>query len=176
MLVRTVLAASAAALLVSAPTGPADATPAATPEVCAENALTLRATPSGQDNVLYLTVKNHTKQTCLVDSIPLIAYGNLDGAAVPYPPSGDAPYTLEAGKTAHAAVRSVSLSGGDARSVGYIVVAANPEHNGSKFSAASLGEPHGLRVWEPLTTLWQPTRVRADEVLAEADGAGILKV
>ncbi|MFF2503686.1 DUF4232 domain-containing protein [Streptomyces sp. NPDC058067] len=184
MLVRTVLAASAAALLVSASAASAqarDAAPAAAPaaalEPCAENALTVRATPSGQDNVLRLSVTNHTRHTCLVDRVPLVTYGDLDGAAVPFPLSGDAAYTLGAGKTAHAAVRSLSASGDrDARSVGYVVVAANPEHHGTKFSAVSLSEPGGLRVWEPVTTLWQPTRALADEVLAESDGGGVLKV
>ncbi|MFG2518275.1 DUF4232 domain-containing protein [Streptomyces sp. NPDC048527] len=189
MLTRTVLAASATALLVSA-TGvsasaaPADArpknpaaAPAAALKPCAENALTLRATASGQDHVLRLSVKNHSSQACLVDRVPLVTYGDLDGAAVPFPLSGSAAYKLDAGKTAHAVVRSLSASGDkDARSVGYVMVSANPEHHGRKFTAAALAAPGGLRVWEPVTTLWQPTRALADEVLAESDGAGILKV
>ncbi|MFE4256757.1 DUF4232 domain-containing protein [Streptomyces sp. NPDC056910] len=189
MLTRTVLAASAAALLASAtgvsataasadirPAHPA-AAPAAALKLCAENALTVKAAPSGQDHVLRLSLKNHSSRACLVDRVPLVTYGDLDGAAVPFPLSGSSAYKLDAGKTAHAAVRSLSASGdSDARSVGYVVVAANPEHHGKKFAAASLSEPGGLRVWSPVTTLWQPTRARADEVLAESDGAGVLKV
>ncbi|MEU8484587.1 DUF4232 domain-containing protein [Streptomyces sp. NPDC048641] len=190
MLTRTVLAASAAALLVSAtgvfastapasdarPANPATA-PAATLKPCAEKALTLRAAPSAQDHVLRLSVKNHSSQACLVDRVPLVTYGDLDGAAVPFPLSGSAAYKLDPGKTAHAVVRSLSPSGGsEARSVGYVMVSANPEHHGKKFTAATLAEPGGLRVWEPVTTLWQPTRALADEVLAESDGAGILQV
>ncbi|MFE5023955.1 DUF4232 domain-containing protein [Streptomyces sp. NPDC056656] len=189
---RTVLAASAAALLVSAtgvsatgasaasagprPAHPA-AAPAATLKQCAENALTVRAAASGEDHVLRLSVKNHSSHACLVGHVPLVTYGDLDGAAVPFPLSGSATYKLDAGKTAHAAVRSVSASGdSDVRSVGYVVVAANPEHHGQKFTAAALAEPGGLRVWSPVTTLWQPTRDMADEVLAESAGAGALKI
>ncbi|MGX1669254.1 DUF4232 domain-containing protein [Streptomyces sp. NPDC055400] len=189
---RTVLAA--AALLVSAtavsatgasasavPADPRPAHPAAAPAAalkqCAENALTVRATASGEDHVLRLSVKNHSSHACLVGHVPLVTYGDLDGAAVPFPLSGSATYKLDAGKTAHAAVRSLSASGdSDARSVGYIVVAANPAHDGQKFTAAALAEPGGLRVWSPVTTLWQPTRDQADEVLAESVGAGVLKV
>lgn len=187
---RTVLAA--AALLVSAtgmsatgasaasadprPAHPA-AAPAAALKQCAENALTVRAAASGEDHVLRLSVKNHSSHACLVGHVPLVNYGDLDGAAVPFPLSGSATYKLDAGKTAHAAVRSVSASGdSDVRSVGYVVVAANPEHHGQKFTATALAEPGGLRVWSPVTTLWQPTRDRADEVLAESVGAGALKV
>ncbi|MFB8267228.1 DUF4232 domain-containing protein [Streptomyces sp. NPDC055955] len=199
MLTRTVLAASAAALLVSAtgaatgvaaaastdirPTHPA-AAPAAALKPCAENALTLKAAASGQDHVLRLSVKNHSSRACLVDRVPLVTYGDLDGAAVPFPLSGSSTYKLDAGKTAHAVVRSLSASGdsdsasgdSDVRSVGYVVVATNPEHDGKKFTAASLSEPGGLRVWMPVTTLWQTTPARADEALAESDGAGILQV
>jgi len=124
-----------------------------------------------------LSVRNDSSHTCLVDRVPLVTYGDLDGAALPFPLSGDAAYKLDAGKSAHAVVRSLSPSGdSDARSVGYVVVAANPEHDGRKFTAASLDEPGGLRVWEPVTTLWQPTRALADEVMAEADGGGVLWV
>ncbi|WP_406109398.1 DUF4232 domain-containing protein [Streptomyces sp. NBC_01003] len=190
---RTVLAASAAALLasatgvsvtgMSATTASADiraahpaAAPAAALKLCAENALTVKAAASGQDHVLRLSVKNHSSRACLVGHVPLVTYGDLDGAAVPFPLSGSATYKLDAGKTAHAAVRSVSASGdSDVRSVGYVVVAANPEHDGKKFTAASLSEPGGLRVWSPVTTLWQPTRAQAEEVLAESDSAGVLK-
>ncbi|MGW4389382.1 DUF4232 domain-containing protein [Streptomyces sp. NPDC004685] len=183
MLTRTVLAASATALLASATAASTDirpAHPAAAPaavKACAENALTVKATLSGQDHVLRLSVKNHSSRACLVDRVPLVTYGDLDGAAVPFPLSGSSAYTLDAGKTAHADVRSLTASGdSDARSVGYIEVAANPEHHGKKFTAASLSEPGGLRVWAPVTTLWQPTRNLADEALAESDGAGVLKV
>ncbi|WP_432166728.1 DUF4232 domain-containing protein [Streptomyces sp. bgisy031] len=188
MLTRTVLAASAAALLVSAtgvaaaastdirPAHPA-AAPAAALKPCAESALTLKAAASGQDHVLRLSVKNHSSRACLVDRVPLVTYGDLDGAAVPFPLSGSSTYKLDAGKTAHAVVRSLSASGdSDVRSVGYVVVATNPEHDGKKFTAASLSEPGGLRVWMPVTTLWQTTTARADEALAESDGAGILQV
>ncbi|MCX5320255.1 DUF4232 domain-containing protein [Streptomyces sp. NPDC055059] len=188
MLTRTVLAASAAALLASAtgvsaaaastdlhPARPAAAPAALKP--CAEKTLTVKAAPSGQDHVLRLSVKNHSSRACLVERVPLVTYGDLDGAAVPFPLSGSSTYKLDAGKTAHAAVRSLSASGdSDTRSVGYIEVAANPEHHGKKFTAASLSEPGGLRVWSPVTTLWQPTRALADEALAESDGAGVLKV
>ncbi|RFC76985.1 DUF4232 domain-containing protein [Streptomyces sp. AcE210] len=194
MLTRTVLATSAAALLasaagmsvtgMSATAASADiraahpaAAPAAAPKLCAENALTVKAAASGQDHVLRLSVKNHSSRACLVSRVPLVTYGDLDGAAVPFPLSGSSTYRLDAGKTAHAAVRSLTAGGdSDARSVGYVVVAANPEHDGKKFTAASLSEPGGLRVWSPVTTLWQSTRAQADEVLAESDGAGALKV
>ncbi|MFE6756377.1 DUF4232 domain-containing protein [Streptomyces sp. NPDC057684] len=189
MLTRTVLATSAAALLasaggVSATAAPTDiraahpaAAPHAAPKPCAEHALTVKAAASGQDHVLRLSVKNRSARACLVSRVPLVTYGDLDGAAVPFPLSGSSTYKLDAGKTAHAAVRSLTASGdSDTRSVGYVVVAANPEHHGKKFTAAALSEAGGLRVWSPVTTLWQPTRARADEVLAESDGAGIQKV
>ncbi|MFB7708714.1 DUF4232 domain-containing protein [Streptomyces sp. NPDC056105] len=189
MLTRTVLATSAAALLasatgVSATAASADtraahpaAASAAAPKLCAENALTVKAAASGQDHVLRLSVTNHSSRACLVSHVPLVTYGDLDGAALPFPLSGSSTYKLDAGKTAHAVVRSLTASDdSDPRSVGYVVVSANPEHQGKKFTAASLSEPGGLRVWSPVTTLWQPTRAQADEVLAESDGAGTLKV
>nr|WSZ94304.1 hypothetical protein OH820_00405 [Streptomyces sp. NBC_00857] len=35
-------------------------------------------------------------------------------------------------------------------------------------SGAALGSPEGIKVWEPVTTLWQPTRAKADAALAAA--------
>jgi hypothetical protein len=94
-----------------------------------------------------------------VDRVPTVTFGNLDGAARPEPPVGSAPYTVAARASAYATVRTVLAppSPADVRVVRDIVAAADPAHRGQKVTAAELGLPGGIRVYDPVTSLWQPT-------------------
>lgn len=178
MRARHVTAATAAALAltalgslaaVAAP-GVADASPVALVR-CAEKDVTVRAEPSDDsDGVLKLSVRNDSAKACLVDRVPTVTYGDLDGAALPLPTVPHAGYTLAAHASAYAAVRSVSDSDDakdEARTVLYVTVAAVPDHDGSRFQALALGSPAGVHVWEPVTTLWQSSPARAGQVLQE---------
>ncbi|MGY0021868.1 DUF4232 domain-containing protein [Streptomyces sp. YJ-C3] len=183
MHVRPVTAATVAALALTAlaaPTAWADASAAELPR-CAEKDLTVRAEPSDDaDDVLKLSVRNDSARACLVDRVPTITYGDLDGAALPLPTVPHAGRTLAAHGTAYAAVRSVSDSDDaekEARTVMYVNVAAVPDHDGRTFQALKLGAPAGVRVWEPVTTLWQSSPDRAAQVLEEeTTGRGTLAV
>ncbi|MEV3858934.1 DUF4232 domain-containing protein [Streptomyces sp. NPDC050095] len=173
MRVRTVTAATVASLALTAfavPAAWADTTAAALPR-CAEKDLTVRAAPSDEhDDVLELSVRNDSGRACLVDRVPTVTYGDLDGAAVPLPTVPHAGRTLAAHATAYAAVRSVSDSedaDAEARTVPTVNVAAVPDHEGHTFAAIKLGAPAGVRVWEPVTTLWQSSPARAVQVLIE---------
>ena len=46
-----------------------------------------------------------------------------------------------------------------------ITVAADPAHRGRVLTAAELGAGDAVRVWEPVTTWWQPSREAADRAL-----------
>ncbi|WP_338693286.1 DUF4232 domain-containing protein [Streptomyces sp. Q6] len=176
MRVRHVTAATAAALALTALAapaalaGPSGAISAALPR-CAENDLTVRATPSDDnDGVIKLSVRNNAAKPCLVDRVPTITYGDLDGAALPLPSMPHAGHKLGGHDTAYAAVRSLSDSDDadeQARTVMFVTVTAVPDHDGRRFQALTLGAPAGLRVWEPVTTLWQDSPARAEQVLQE---------
>ncbi|MYW66980.1 DUF4232 domain-containing protein [Streptomyces sp. SID8379] len=180
--VRHVTAAAAAALALTAGVAPVAfagapaATPAALPR-CAELDLTVRAEPSdATDGVLMLSVRNDTAKDCVVDRVPTVTYGELDGAALPVPAVPHGGRTLGAHDTVYAAVRSLSDSDDaaeQARVVTSVRVAASPDQDGRAFQALTLGAPAGLEVWEPVTTQWQPSATRAEEVLhAEVTGRG----
>ncbi|MFJ8820926.1 DUF4232 domain-containing protein [Streptomyces sp. NPDC102467] len=178
MRARTVTAATVAALALTAlavpatmPGAPSGASAAELPR-CAEKNLTVRAEPSDDSaGVLKLSVRNDSARACLVDRVPTVTYGDLDGAALPLPTVPHAGRTLAAHTTVYAAVLSVSTEpkGGDeeARTVLSVNVAAVPDHDGRTFQALKLGAPAGVRVWEPVTTLWQTSADRAAQVLQE---------
>ncbi|MFD5116997.1 DUF4232 domain-containing protein [Streptomyces sp. NPDC058391] len=171
MRIRPALAASAAAaltvLLTATGASAAVSAPAAA-ALCREGSVDVTATRSGAANVVRISITNEGGRACVVDHIPTVTFGDLDGAAQPVPPAESAPYRLAAGTSAYAAVRTVDPAAEDARTVAYITVAGDPSHLGARFYAASLGWPAGIRVWEPVTTLWQPTSAKADAALANA--------
>ncbi|MGP3776806.1 DUF4232 domain-containing protein [Streptomyces sp. SDT5-1] len=176
-------AASVAALALTVLTAPASGA-AGKPTVlprCGENDLTVRARPSDDNaDILRLSVRNDSSKACLVDRVPLITYGDLDGAALPLPTVPHAGRVLAAHDTAYAAVLSVSDpedAEDKAPAVMYVTVAAVPEHEGRSFQALTLGSPTGVRVWEPVTTLWQKSPSQALRVLEEqTTGRGVLAV
>ncbi|MER5497082.1 MULTISPECIES: DUF4232 domain-containing protein [unclassified Streptomyces] len=137
---------------------------------CQEKALTVRASPGGQQNVARVDVTNHGNRACVVDRIPTITFRGLDGSAQPVPPAESGPYTLSAGERAHAAVRTADPATSEGRVVGSLSVAADPSHLGVTFSGATVGMPGGVHVWEPITTLWQESSAAADRALADAVG------
>ncbi|MFJ5228055.1 DUF4232 domain-containing protein [Streptomyces sp. NPDC088400] len=155
------LTATGASAAVSAPAAPAAAT-------CGEASVTVTATRSEAADVVRISVTNKSGRACVVDRIPTVTFGDLDGAAQPVPPAESSPYRLAAGGSAYAAVRTVDPAAEDPRTVAYLTVAGDPSHHGTRFDASSLGSPEGIRVWEPVTTLWQPTRAKADAALAAA--------
>ncbi|WP_326609381.1 DUF4232 domain-containing protein [Streptomyces scopuliridis] len=177
MRIRPALVAPAAAALtvLLLATGATAAVPApdevfapAALATCRESVVEVTATASGAVNQVRISVTNKSGRACVVDRIPTITFGDLDGAAQPVPPVESAPYRLAAGGTAYAAVRTIDPAAEDSRTVAYLTVAGDPSHYGARFDAASLGSPAGIPVWEPVTTLWQPTRAKADAALAAA--------
>ncbi|GHH49651.1 DUF4232 domain-containing protein [Streptomyces candidus] len=157
------LTASAAAATSAAATGTRHATaPAPGPGLapaCKEKDLTLKVTAAPTPDVLALRFTNNGTRACTVDRIPTVSFGKLDGAARPVPQVGSAPYTVGAKASAYATVRTVLAppSPADVRVVRDIVVAADPAHRGRRITAAALGLPAGVRVYDPVTSLWQPT-------------------
>lgn len=168
---RSFLAAAAtvglgATLLTFAPAAGAhpDAS-AARAAICKEASLRVAASASAEPGVLRISVTNRGP-ACVVDRIPTVTFGDLDGAAQPVPPSESAPYRIATGGTAYAAVRTVDDPGNpQARVVDFVTVAGDPSHAGRSFTADALGLPDGVRVWEPVTTWWKPTRAQADAAL-----------
>ncbi|MFI8348796.1 DUF4232 domain-containing protein [Streptomyces sp. NPDC085596] len=161
-----VLAASAALLLAAAP-GQAAPQHQAAPARCAEKALTLHAKAvKGKTTVVRFSVTNSGSRACLVDRVPTITFGDLDGAALPTPEGGRGTYRLDAGKTAYGAVRTIGdPADPEARRSTSIGVSASASQWGRAFSAAQLGTGRDVRVWEPVTTWWQPTRAKADKAI-----------
>ncbi|MFE2945050.1 DUF4232 domain-containing protein [Streptomyces sp. NPDC059255] len=164
-------AATALALLPVAAGAPAAvAAPAAAPSaavaVCRESAVTVTAARSATPHVVRISVTNKGPATCVVDRVPSITFGDLDGAAQPVPPAGSAPYRLTAGGSAYAAVRTLDPAAEESCTVAYLTVSGDPSHRGRRFDAASVGTSGTIRVWEPVTTLWQPTAAKADAALA----------
>ncbi|OKI03512.1 hypothetical protein A6A06_38910 [Streptomyces sp. CB02923] len=135
--------------------------PSTTP-LCPESALKIKAsaahTPQRPDT-LSISVTNRTAKPCIVDRVPTVTFGDLDGAAEPDPPTESAPYRLAPGSTAYATVHTVTgRPAPPTRTVDFITVAADPSHHGHRFDAASIGAPPtGIRVWSPTTTWWRPT-------------------
>ncbi|MET8244407.1 DUF4232 domain-containing protein [Streptomyces sp. NPDC005202] len=168
MRIRTAVAvpavsAAAAALLLSAPPSQA----AARPAVCAEKHLTIEARAASADRtVVRVRVTNHGGRTCTVDRIPTVTFGDLDGAALPVPAGESGPYRVGPGKTAYAGVRTVAdPADPEVRRVDALTVSADPSRPGRAFTAADLGTGNAIRVWEPVTTWWQPSAAAADRAI-----------
>ncbi|MFF9173158.1 DUF4232 domain-containing protein [Streptomyces sp. NPDC014793] len=157
----------AALTLLGAATQSQAATRQAGPARCAERALTVRAKAASADpSVLHVSVTNRGGRTCVVDRVPTITFGDLDGAALPVPSGGGGTYALKAGRTAYAAVRTIAdLADPEARRTGSVTVAASASQWGRTFTAARLGTGSEVLVWEPVTTWWQPTAAAADRAL-----------
>ncbi|MFE4177314.1 DUF4232 domain-containing protein [Streptomyces sp. NPDC056909] len=171
MRIRPALAAPAAAALALLLTGTGVTAAVAAPTAlatCREGSVDVTATRGATAHVVRISVTNESGRACVVDRIPTVTFGDLDGAAQPVPPSESAPYRIAAGGSAHAAVRTLDPAAEESRTVAFLTVAGDPSHQGERFTAASLGSPRGIRVWEPVTTLWQPTRAKADAALAAA--------
>ncbi|MEU8679621.1 DUF4232 domain-containing protein [Streptomyces sp. NPDC048560] len=168
MRIRPALAASSAAVLALFATSGVPATAAPGPAVCAERVLTVRAAASPDvSDVVRISVTNQGTRPCVVDRIPTVTFGDLDGAALAVPSAESAPYRLGGGRSAYAAVRTLDPASTELRPVDSLTVAGHPAHHGRTFDAASLGSPDRIRVWEPVTTWWHTTRAAADAVLAE---------
>ncbi|MFE7975433.1 DUF4232 domain-containing protein [Streptomyces shenzhenensis] len=157
------VALAAASLLLAAPHGAA----AARTAVCPERALTVRAAVASADpSVVRIDVTNRSGRACAVDRVPTVTFGDLDGAALPVPDGAVGTYRIGAGRTAYAAVRTVAdPADPQARRVAAIAVAADPGHRGRVFTAAGLGAGEAVRVWEPVTTWWQPSAAAADRAI-----------
>ncbi|MGX2998537.1 DUF4232 domain-containing protein [Streptomyces sp. JNUCC 64] len=173
MRVRSVFAATAvtASLALTLPAAVAVAAPVdaqATP-TCRASAVKVKAAKTSQRNVFRVTVQNTGSRTCAVDRFATVTFGALDGAAEPVPSAGSGSYKLAAGAKAHAKVRTVKrLSNPDARTVNSVRVAADAGHRGTAFSAAAVGAPGGVKVYEPVTTWWHKTQAQADRALRQA--------
>lgn len=166
----TAAAAGAALLLTAAPQGLA-AQPAAKPPVCKAKELKLGAKQAKDTRIVHITVKNTSARTCTIDRLPVVTFGDLDGAALPVPSGESGPYKVGAGKTAYAAVRTIAdLKDPEARRVGTITVSANPNYNGRTFTAKQLGASKKVKVWEPVTTWWKPSKAAADKSLKKEVG------
>ncbi|GAA1190467.1 hypothetical protein GCM10009654_54920 [Streptomyces hebeiensis] len=161
-----VLLATAGAPAALATTG-TGAAPSAVP-TCRESSVSVAASLSGREDLLRIRVTNRSVRPCAVDRVPTITFGDLDGAARPVPPVPSAPYRLAAGATAYAAVRTVHPEADETRDVADLAVAADPSHRGTRFTGAALGQPDGMRVWDPVTTQWHSSRAGADAALAAA--------
>ncbi|WP_329332130.1 DUF4232 domain-containing protein [Streptomyces sp. NBC_00663] len=150
-----------AALLTAAPAS-ATASP-----VCPERALTLRARVSAADpSVVRVSVTHRGGSTCTVARIPTVTFQDLDGSAQPVPAGPTGRYRLGAGDTAYATVRTAAdPAGPEARRVGALAVSADPSHWGRAFTASQLGAGDRIRVWEPVTSWWQPSASAADAAL-----------
>ncbi|MFF1926097.1 DUF4232 domain-containing protein [Streptomyces sp. NPDC058221] len=166
------LTATAAAALTatgaSAAPGAASPGTAPSPGVCQEKALTVSASPGGQQNVARIAVTNRGGSTCVVDRIPTVTFRGLDGSAQPVPPATSGAYVLSPGERGYAAVRTAAPGTAEGHVVRTLSVAGDPSHYGVTFGAAAVGMDHGIRVWEPVTTLWHTSRGAADSALATA--------
>ncbi|MEV0183340.1 DUF4232 domain-containing protein [Streptomyces sp. NPDC050625] len=159
------VAATAAALLLAAPQ--VGAAPQARAGTCPEKYLTVRAQASAADPaVVRISVTNRGGRTCTLDPVPTVTFGDLDGAALPVPARAGGTYRLGVGRTACAAVRAIAdPADPEARRVGTLTVAGDSSHWGRSFTAAELGAGATIRVWEPVTTWWQPSAADADRAL-----------
>ncbi|MDX2519115.1 DUF4232 domain-containing protein [Streptomyces stelliscabiei] len=120
---------------------------------------------------MHISVKNTGTRTCTIDRLPVVTFGDLDGAAQPVPSGESGPYKVGAGKTVYAAVRTIAdLKDPEARRVDTITVSANPNLNGRTFTLKQLGATKKVRVWEPVTTWWKPSKAAADKALEKEVG------
>ncbi|MFJ6465444.1 DUF4232 domain-containing protein [Streptomyces sp. NPDC091387] len=162
------LTATAAVALAATGASAAPAGTAARPAVCQEKALGVSASPGGQRNAARITVTNRGGSTCVVDRIPTVTFRGLDGSAEPVPPATSGSYVLSPGERGYAAVRTAAPGTTEGHVVRTLSVAADPSHSGVTFGAATVGMDRGIRVWEPVTTLWHTSRAAADRALADA--------
>ncbi|MDX3645864.1 DUF4232 domain-containing protein [Streptomyces sp. MB09-02B] len=168
--VSTVATAGAALLLTAAPQGLA-AQPAAKTPVCKSKALKLGAKQAKDTRIVHISVKNTGTRACTVDRLPVVTFGDLDGAAQPVPSGESGPYKVGAGKTVYAAVRTIAdLKDPEARRVDTITVSANPNLYGRTFTVKQLGATKKVKVWEPVTTWWKPSKAAADKALKKEVG------
>lgn len=168
--VSTAATAGAALLIAAAPQGPA-ARPAATTPACRAKVLELSAAQAKDTRIVRISVKNTGTRTCTVDGLPVVTFGDLDGAAEPVPSGESGPYKVGAGRTLHAAVRTIAdLKDPQARRVDTITFSANPHLNGRTFTLKQLGASKKVKVWEPVTTWWKPSRAAADKALKKKAG------
>lgn len=137
---------------------------------CQEKALGVTAAPGGPENVVHISVTNHSRSSCVVDRIPTITFAGLDGSAQTVPPAESSPYTLARGGRAYAAFRTADPASTEGHFVGTLSVSADPSHYGVTFGAAAVGMPQGIHVWEPITTLWHGSAAAATSALADALG------
>ncbi|WP_225833632.1 DUF4232 domain-containing protein [Streptomyces sp. NK08204] len=141
--------------------------PQARPVRCAEQALVVRAQAAADPALVRVSVTNGGVRACAVDRAPMVTFGDLDGAALPLPAGGTGTYRLGAGESAYAAVRTIGdPADPQGRRVGVITVAAGAFQWGRSFTAGQLGIRGPVRVWEPVTTWWQPSARAADRALA----------
>jgi hypothetical protein len=159
--------AAVACLLLTAQQVQAATADQARPVRCAEKSLTVRAKAvPGDPTVLRVGVTHRGAGACVVDRVPTVTFGDLDGAALPTPEGGTGTYRLAPGQTAYADVRTIGdPADPEARRVDTVTVAASAAHWGRSFTAARLGTGKHVLVWEPVTTWWQPTRAAADRAI-----------
>ncbi|WP_338899993.1 DUF4232 domain-containing protein [Streptomyces sp. TG1A-60] len=168
----TAATAGAALLLAAAPQGLA-AQPAAKTPVCKAKVLKLRAKQAKDTRVVHISVENTGTRACTIDRLPVVTFGDLDGAALPVPSGGSGPYQVGAGRTAYAAVRTIAdLEDPQTRRVSTVTVSANPAYNGRTFTAKQLGAGKKVKVWEPVTTWWKPSEAAADRALKKEKEVG----
>lgn len=176
MRIRSVLAFSTAvtagtALLITAAPQSLAAQPAAKTPVCKAKVLKLGAKQAKDARIVHITVKNTGNRTCAIDRLPVVTFGDLDGAALPVPSGESGPYKVGPGKTVWATVRTIAdLKDPEARRVDSIQVTANPNFNGRSFTLKQLGANKKVRVWEPVTTWWKPSKAAADKALKKEVG------
>lgn len=166
--------AVAMAVALAAPAGAATVSSAGavapTPPKCLENVLKVSAGPSGQPETLRISVTNRGRHACVVDRVPTVVLGDLDGPALPVPDTESGPYRVPAGGSVYAAVRTLDPAATELRVVDRLTVAGDPAHRGRTFGAASLGAPDGIRVWEPVTSRWHRSGAAADAALERYAG------
>ncbi|MGY5099148.1 DUF4232 domain-containing protein [Streptomyces sp. 900105245] len=158
--------AATAALLLTAPQSQAAGGRAPTAR-CAETALTVRAKAVATDRtVVRMSVTNRGGRACVVDRVPTVTFGDLDGAALPEPAGGTGTYRLAADGTAYADVRTIGdPADPEARRTDSLTVAASTAHWGRSFTAARLGTGKKVLVWEPVTTWWKTSAAAADKAV-----------
>lgn len=166
VLTAAVSVAAAAALTAPAASAATAATaPARAATPCQERDLRVSAGPGPRQNTARISVVNEGGRACAVDRIPTVTFRGLDGSAQPVPPATSGPYVLSPGEHGYAAVRTAAPGTAEGHVVPSLSVAADPAHYGVTFGATALGMPDGIRVWEPVTTLWHTSRGAADRAL-----------
>ncbi|MEW1890872.1 DUF4232 domain-containing protein [Streptomyces sp. NBC_00523] len=160
----TAVVTAAATTALTAPAASAATAP------CQEKDLRVTAGPGGSQNTARISVVNEGGRACAVDRIPTVTFRGLDGSAQPVPPSTSGPYVLSPGEHGYAAVRTAAPGTTEGHVVRSLSVAADPAHYGVTFAASAVGMADGIRVWEPVTTLWHASPGTADRALSAGTG------